>query len=55
MHVLLISENEFTHEIKRDGITRFHGIHVKDLSIQVLTTNVPGSPDSTEQYPCQSD
>ena len=23
MHILLISENEFTHEIKRDGITSF--------------------------------
>ena len=23
MHFLLISENEFTHEIKRDGITSF--------------------------------
>ena len=28
IHFLLISENEFTHEIKRDGITSFHGIQV---------------------------
>ena len=27
MHFLLISENEFTHEMKRDGITSLHGIH----------------------------
>ena len=29
MHFLLISENEFFLEIKRDGITSLHGIHVK--------------------------
>ena len=29
IHFLLISENEFFHEIKRDGITSFHGIHDK--------------------------
>ena len=28
-HFLLITENEFTHEIKRDGITSLHGIHDK--------------------------
>ena len=28
MHFLLISENEIFHEIKRDGITSLHGIHV---------------------------
>ena len=28
MHILLISEKEFFHEIKRDGITSLHGIHV---------------------------
>ena len=28
MHFLLISENNFFHEIKRDGITSMHGIHV---------------------------
>ena len=28
MHFQLISEKEVTHEIKRDGITSFHGIHV---------------------------
>ena len=27
MHFLAISENEFFHEIKRDGITSLHGIH----------------------------
>ena len=26
IHFLLTSENEFFHAIKRDGITRFHGI-----------------------------
>ena len=34
MHFLLISENEFFHEIKLDGITSLHVIHVFiDLSI----------------------
>ena len=28
MHFLVISENEFTNEIKRDGITSLLGIHV---------------------------
>ena len=28
MHFLLISENLFFHDIKRDGITSLHGIHV---------------------------
>ena len=28
LHFPLISENEFTHEIKRDGMTSFHGFHV---------------------------
>ena len=28
MPFLLTSENEFTHEIKYDGITSLHGIHV---------------------------
>ena len=28
MHFLLILENEFFHEIKSDGITSLHGIHV---------------------------
>ena len=28
MHFLLTSENEIVNEIKRDGITSFHGIHV---------------------------
>ena len=27
-HFLIISENSFFHEVKRDGITSFHGIHV---------------------------
>ena len=27
VHFLLISANEFFHEIKRDGITTLHGIH----------------------------
>ena len=27
MHFLLISENEFIHEVKHDGITSLHGIH----------------------------
>ena len=27
-----MSENEFTHEIKRDGITSLHGIHEKTKS-----------------------
>ena len=27
IHILLISEKEFFHEIKRDGITSLHGIH----------------------------
>ena len=28
MHFLLTSENEYFHEIERDGITSFPGIHV---------------------------
>ena len=31
MQSLLIPENEFFHEIKRDGITILHGIHVKPI------------------------
>ena len=31
IHFLLISENEFFQEIKRDGITIFHGIHAQVL------------------------
>ena len=27
MHFLSLSENEFFHDIKRDGITSLHGIH----------------------------
>ena len=29
MDLLLELENEFLHEIKRDGITSFHEIHVQ--------------------------
>ena len=32
MHFLLISENEIFHEIKHDGITSLHGIHVYQVS-----------------------
>ena len=32
MYFLLISENEFFHEVKRDGITSLHGIHDRVLS-----------------------
>ena len=29
MHFLVISENEFTHEMKHDGIASLHGIHAE--------------------------
>ena len=38
MHFLLISENGFFHEIKRDGITSFPGIH----EIQLYNKPNPG-------------
>ena len=36
MHFLLISENLFFHDIKRDGITSLHGIHVVFILSSVL-------------------
>ena len=34
-YFLLLSENEFTHEMKRDGITSFHGIHVEQTRLSI--------------------
>ena len=34
MLFLLISENQFTHEIKRDGITSLHGIHERIIEFR---------------------
>ena len=33
MHFLLISENLFFHDIKRDRITSLHGIHVNSCNV----------------------
>ena len=33
MHFLLISENDFFHRIKRDGITSLHGIYDVQLVV----------------------
>ena len=46
MHFLIISENKFFHEIKRDRITSLHGIHVKLPSKMATPGNEPGSRDS---------
>ena len=43
MHFLLISENEFFHKIKRDGITILHGIHVWQLKLNYPLRSVPCS------------
>merc|ERR1719498_870629 len=51
IHFLLISENEFFHEMKCDGITSFHGIHAhmfhwafnSTISTQILIFSPPAS------------
>ena len=43
---LSISENEFFHEIKRDGITSLHGIHV--CLTLILLCFSPGA----QPFPC---
>ena len=36
MHFLLISENNFFHEMKCDGRTSFHGIHDDQIKLMLV-------------------